>query len=251
MTPASAAASFGCPAASHELSNIHSTADGWSKEHHTFWTYKQKEINSSSSGSRIHPSDVWATQLLNGSLELFRDSAEDNNKKFQALSSICDFNSPVSSRSSNGLAHDPIERGKRYDGFSGCRLFGIDLRNNSSNASLEKTAASADILANHVNHTTTTTTAPVDVCDQERLKSCKCKKQVPCDDSLKDLLNKQSVGGSTRTRTKVQMTYGSQCNTYLPPKETNTLVFSLTGETFLLFSIRCKCKELLLDVQLT
>lgn len=230
MTPAAAAASFGCSAASHELSNINTTADGWIKENHAFWNCKQKEINSRSySGSWMHPSGIWSTKFLNGSLELFRDSAEDN-KNFPTRAGICDFNSPVSSRSSNGLAHDHIERGKKQDGFSGCRLFGIDLRNNSNNASLEKKAPPADIIANHANNTT----APIDICDQERLKkSFKDKKPVLSNDSLKDLQNRQSVSGSTRTRTKVQMTCSSQFSlkkpTFFCP------VIFLTGETFPLF----------------
>lgn len=185
-------------ASSNVLSNINNnTADGRSKESHTFWTCKQKEISSSSSGSRMHHGGIWPTQLLNNSLKLFRGSAEDN-RNLPARSGVCDYNSPVPS--SNCLALDHVERGKKHDGFSGCRLFGIDLRSNSNNASLDQAAPSADIIVNHAKNTTN-----VDICDQDQLKSCKDKKQVVSDDSLKDLQNKQSVSGSTRTRTKVQM----------------------------------------------
>lgn len=164
-------------------------------ENKTFWAPNQKDLNSSSYGSIMRPGGVWPGQLLKGSLDLFRDPAED----LSARSIVSDYYSPVSSKASNGPVLDQVEKGKRHENVLGCRLFGIDLWNNSNDSSLEKGAPSTEIVADHANNAS----ASAGKCDQDLLKSCKDKKQVQSDISPNDGQNKQSFSASTRTRTKV------------------------------------------------
>lgn len=164
-------------------------------ENKTFWAPNQKDLNSSSSGSIMRPGGVWPGQLRKGSLDLFRDPAED----LSARSIVSDYYSPVSSKASNGPVLDQVEKGKRHENVLGCRLFGIDLWNNSNDSSLEKGAPSTEIVADHANNAS----ASAGKCDQDLLKSCKDKKQVQSDSSPNDGQNKQSFSASTRTRTKV------------------------------------------------
>ncbi|KAK4411518.1 Auxin response factor 18 [Sesamum angolense] len=115
-----------------ELSHLTSTNDVQSSENQVFWPPKQKDVNSSLPSSRAHPGGVWpSTPQMNSSLSLFRESTEDN-KNVAVQSVHPDFQSPVSSRASNCL--DQVEGIKRLEAASACRLFGIDLRNNSKKA---------------------------------------------------------------------------------------------------------------------
>lgn len=69
------------------------------------------------------------TLLLNGSLNLFRESTEDN-KNVAVQPVLSDCNSPVSSRASDHFL-EQAESSKKYENSSVYRLFGVDLRNSS------------------------------------------------------------------------------------------------------------------------
>lgn len=190
-----------------ELSDLSNVNEVQSMENRAFRPPKPKNLNSSlpnsssCCASSFPPGGTWPTSLANGSLDLLRASAEDR-KNISARSKLCDYNSPVSSRASNGLVLDQVEMGKRQENSSSCWLFGFDLRNNSKNFSpLEKEGPSAVMLQNDANNVSPS----VNASDEEFSKSCNEKKQAESDVSSKDAQNKPGCSTSTRTRTKVQM----------------------------------------------
>ncbi|KAK6158898.1 hypothetical protein DH2020_006212 [Rehmannia glutinosa] len=132
-----------------ELSHLTSTNDVQSSENQVFWPPKQKEIN------------VWSHV---NALSLFRESTEDN-KNVTIRSALLDYLSPVSSKATNCL--DQVQGIKTFENASACRLFGIDLRNNSNNIPQ--------------------------------------RKHVQIEVSPNDMQGKQSFASSSRTRIKVQM----------------------------------------------
>ncbi|KAL3536695.1 hypothetical protein ACH5RR_000061 [Cinchona calisaya] len=190
-----------------ELSHFSNVTEVQSADNQALWPLKPKNLNSSvpngssCCASSIPPGGSWPISLANVSLDQPRASAEYL-KNVSARSNICDYNSPVSSRASNGLVVDHVERCKRQENSSSCRLFGFDLRNNSTNLSpLEKEGPATVMVQNDANNVA----PPVDASDGDFLKSCYQKKQVQSDVSPKVAHNKPGCSTSTRTRTKVQM----------------------------------------------
>ncbi|GFP88209.1 auxin response factor 18 [Phtheirospermum japonicum] len=140
---------------SRELSHLTSTNDAPSNENQVFWPPKQKDLN------------AWPNvPHANGSLSLFRESTEDN-KNGLARSNLQDYQSPVSSKAAN--CFEQAQGPKKTENAPVCRLFGIDLRNNSNNI------PRSNIVSD-------------------------------CDGMQKEKTNeKQSFASSSRTRIKVQM----------------------------------------------
>ncbi|KAL0379381.1 UNVERIFIED_CONTAM: Auxin response factor 18 [Sesamum angustifolium] len=187
-----------------ELSHLTSTSDVQSSENQVFWPPKQKDVNSSLPSSRAHPGGVWpSTPQMNSSLSLFRESTEDN-KNVAVRSVHPDFQSPVSSRASNCL--DQVEGIKRLEAASACRLFGIDLRNNSKKAppvGKEVSFPRANIIPDSdaaLKKSEADGTQSVDL-----LNASKERKPVQTEVSPNDMQGKLSFGSSSRTRIKVQM----------------------------------------------
>lgn len=184
-------------AQSFELSHFSNITEVQSINNQALWSPKPKNHNSSlpssSScyGSSFPSGGTWPSPLVNGSLD---------QKNVSAQSNLCDYNSPVSSRARNGLVLDQVERSRRMENLSSCRLFGIDLRCNSKNPSLlEKEGPSTVIVPKNAYNAA----LPVDASGGDFLKSCNDKKQGQLDVSPKDAQNKQGCSTSARTRTKV------------------------------------------------
>ncbi|KAL0428718.1 UNVERIFIED_CONTAM: Auxin response factor 11 [Sesamum radiatum] len=187
-----------------ELSHLTSTNDVQSSENQVFWPPKQKDVNSSHPSSRAHPGGVWPSiPQINSSLSLFRESTEDN-KNVAVRSVYPDFQSPVSSRASNCL--DQVEGIKRLEAASACRLFGIDLRNNSNKVppvGKEVSFPRANIIPDcdaTIKKSEADGTQSVDLSN-----SSKERKHVQTEVSPNDMQGKLNLGSSSRTRIKVQM----------------------------------------------
>ncbi|CAN4108443.1 unnamed protein product [Withania somnifera] len=207
---ASAASPFRCPGSGPtlEVSHLGSISDVQSHDNQLVWSSKQNSSLSngvSNASCRTHLSGAWQhCMLANGSLNLLRDSTED--KQLITRSALLDYGSPMSSRASNGLLHDQVDRGNKREISSGCRLFGIDLRNNSHNTSTK----AKELLGLNVT-SSCAYNAPI-VPDEsevdkgqnvERLNPSEEMKQVQLEALPKDT---HKLGlTSSRTRTKVQM----------------------------------------------
>ncbi|XP_057996936.1 auxin response factor 18 isoform X2 [Hevea brasiliensis] len=198
-------------AQSHELSQLGSAAEAQSGESQVVWPMRQKEIdssilNGSSCNSRVRPEGIWpsSSSHMNVSLSLFPDSADDN-RTITTQTVISGYASPVPSRQSNGLVHNLVEKGKKYENSVGCRLFGIDLtRNSNAAAPPEKDSLCSTVDPNG-------TRGPVSAADDsdkaqnmDVFKSSKELKQIASDTFPRETHNKLG-SSSTRTRTKVQM----------------------------------------------
>ncbi|KAG8391955.1 hypothetical protein BUALT_Bualt01G0241000 [Buddleja alternifolia] len=163
-----------------ELSYLTSTTDIRSSENQVFWPPNQKK------------------SPLNGSISLFREPTEDN-KNVPARSVLLDYISPISSRASNCL--DQVERVKKFETTSACRLFGIDLRNNSNKVvQVGKETSFPSPIIDADKRFETDGTQSVDI-----LNSSIEKKNVQSEVSPNDTQGKHSVASSSRTRIKVQM----------------------------------------------
>ncbi|KAJ6338327.1 hypothetical protein OIU76_007907 [Salix suchowensis] len=196
---------------SHELAQLGCSTEVQSSESHV-WSMRQKEIdsnllnNSSSCNTRARPEGIWpSSPHMNVSLNFFPDSAGDND--FATTRSIISgFPSPMSSRQSNCLISEQVEKGRKYENSAGCRLFGIDLTSNSgSSAPPEKESAYPIVDSNG-----TKVLVPA-ASEAERAQTMdvsmysKEQKQVLSEALLKESRSKQGSATSTRTCTKVQM----------------------------------------------
>ncbi|XP_016446938.2 auxin response factor 18 isoform X1 [Nicotiana tabacum] len=197
ISAASAASPFWYPGSGPtlEVSHVGSIADN-----QLYWSSEQNNSLSngvSNTSCRTHLSGAWQHSMLaNGPLNMLRDSIEDN-KQLTAQSILLDYGSPMSSRASNGLLLDQVNRGNKHEISSTCRLFGIDLRNNSNNTPTSEKDA-PNITSNYADGSEADKDQNV-----EHFNPSEEKKQVQLEALLKDT-HKQCLT-SSRTRTKVQM----------------------------------------------
>lgn len=142
---------------------------------------------------------MWApTSVRNDSPNLFRES--EYNKNASVLSILSDYNSPVSSRTDKDHFLDQVDKSKKVETTSACRLFGIDLRNNANNISrVEKEVTVPNITSKCANGVDTMNNRDV-------LKFSEERKHV-FEVLPNDTQRKQISITSTRTRTKVCSLY--------------------------------------------
>ncbi|KAB1219645.1 Auxin response factor 18 [Morella rubra] len=191
------------PAQSHDLTQLGTiAAEVQSCETSVVWPSRPKEINTN--GSRGRTEGMWpSSPLVNVSLDLFSDSAEDN-KILTPQSTLSDYLSPVSSRLSHSLVHEHVEKGTKSETSLGCRLFGIDLTKNSQTAPPEREPGT--LMCSGAKGPSPTATFEADrVQKPDTSKSSKEQNQPTPDASLKDTQSKQGSTLSARSRTKVQM----------------------------------------------
>ncbi|KAK3012304.1 hypothetical protein RJ639_012852 [Escallonia herrerae] len=202
-TTSSAAARFWYPGSTTllEMSHLCSTTEVQSNESQTAWPPKQKDLSST---ERACPDGIWP-----GSLNLFPDRGEDN-KNVLARFILSDYTSPVSSRASNGPTLDQVEKRKRSESFTGCRLFGIDLRSNVNNSSAPQTEVAGSKIGSN-SKSGLKGPSPVSASEADRalnadiLMSPTEEKQVQSEAIPKETQSKSGCTTSTRSRTKVQM----------------------------------------------
>ena len=212
ITPNSAASSFWYHGStqSHELAQLGSSNEVQSSESHV-WSMRQKEIdtsllnNSSSSNTRARPEGIWpSSPNMNVSLNFFPDSVGDNN--FATTRSIISgFSSPISSRQSNCLINEQVEKGRKYENSVGCRLFGIDLTSNSgSSAPPEKEPGYPIVDSNGTKGLVPAASEAERAQAMDVSMYSKEQKQVLSEAMVKESQSKQGSTTSMRTRTKVK-----------------------------------------------
>ncbi|KAL9360095.1 hypothetical protein Peur_048218 [Populus x canadensis] len=213
ITPNPAASSFWYHGStqSHELAQLGSSIEVQSSESHV-WSMRQKEIdsnllnNSSSCNTRARPEGIWpSSPNMNVSLNFFPDSVGDNN--FATTRSIISgFPSPISSRQSNCLINEQVEKGRKYENSVGCWLFGIDLTSNSgSSAPPEKEPGYPIVDSNGTKGLVPAASEAERAQTMDVSMYSKEQKQVLSEAMVKESQSKQGSTTSMRTRTKVQM----------------------------------------------
>ncbi|XP_050237201.1 auxin response factor 18-like [Mercurialis annua] len=216
ITTNSAASPFWYPGStqSHELNQLGGAAEVQSSDSQVVWSMRQKEIDSnlisgnSFCGSKVRPEDIWTSSpRMNISLGLFSDSADDR-RTITSKSFISGYASPIPSRQSNGLLHDQIENGKKCENSAGCRLFGINLTGNSSDAGppQDRDALLLNIDSNGTRGSPLAVGGSDEVQKMDASKvASKEQKEVASEVMPKETHSKLGSTYSTRTRTKVQM----------------------------------------------
>ncbi|XVF33149.1 hypothetical protein REPUB_Repub17cG0143300 [Reevesia pubescens] len=205
----SAGSAFWCRGSnqSHERTQVGSTPEVQSSENQVMWPMRQKEIDNSlvsSSGgynSRTRPENAWPHSHVNVSLNLFPNSMDDNNKTGTQRTVFTGYASSVQSRPSNVLMHDQVEKGKKSESSTGCRLFGFNLID-SANAAAPPEKEQASIT---VDHNGVRGSIPAASHIDQNPETSKEQKQVASETSTKEMQAKQGAAASMRTRTKVQM----------------------------------------------
>ncbi|PSS26273.1 Auxin response factor like [Actinidia chinensis var. chinensis] len=194
------------PATSFEFSHLVSTPDVQSNESQAVWPPKQKDLSSNiTNNSSSCCSRAWADGFWSPSLNRFQDSIGDN--KIVAARSVSDYNSHVSSRASNSVTLNQVERGKKSETYIGCRLFGIDLNNHYINPAHPDKELACPSYASSGAKSPTPVVSEADMNQNADLsKSSKEEaKEVQAERLPKETQSKQGCTTSTRTRTKVQM----------------------------------------------
>ncbi|CAI9769591.1 unnamed protein product [Fraxinus pennsylvanica] len=184
-----------------ELSHLGNTTEVQTNENQAFQPPKvncNAPNNSDFCSSRSHTGGIQPpTLLLNGSLNLFRESTDDN-KNVAVQPDLSDCSSPVSSRASDHFL-EQVESSKKYETSSVCRLFGVDLRNSSyiiPPAEKEVPCPNIDVQD------------PSYRSEDDWMKnslSSKGKQCVQVEGLWKDTQSKQDFASSSRTHIKVHM----------------------------------------------
>lgn len=193
---------------SHDITQVVGATEGLSSESQVVQPMRQKEIdstivnNSNGCNSRLAPDGIWpSSPHLNVSLNLFPDSTDDH-RIVGARSVLSGYASSGATRPRNALIHEQVERGKKSEPSLGCRLFGIDLKQDSNtSAALGRKVVDPTIGACG-GKGSARAASDLDTSQNQDLKEVK---QGTADVSQKETQNKQGSAASTRTRTKVQM----------------------------------------------
>ncbi|XP_022896478.1 auxin response factor 9-like [Olea europaea var. sylvestris] len=184
-----------------DLSHIGNTTEVQTNENQAFQPPKvncNAPNNSGFCSSGSHTGGMRPpTLLLNGSLNLFRESTEDN-KNVAVQLVLSDCNSPVSSRASDHFL-EQAESSKKYENSSVCRLFGVDLRNSSYIIPpAEKVVPCPNIDVQDPSYRS----------EANWMKNPEASNKKQClevEGLWKDTQIKQNFASSSRTRIKVQM----------------------------------------------
>ncbi|KAK6918154.1 AUX/IAA domain, partial [Dillenia turbinata] len=211
-TTSSAASAFWFPGTiqSRELMQLGSASEVQICESRVMWPPRQKENNGNFSSNingcnlRARVDGIWSpSPLVNASLHLSQDTVEDY-RPASTRSLISNYASPVSKMPSSNSTGYQMEKERKSETYTGCRLFGIELSNNSVVSNLPDKAAISPNLS------TTNETIP-DVAEAkkspntEETESLKEHKPISEETPTKEGFSKQNFSSSARTRTKVQM----------------------------------------------
>lgn len=195
---------------SHEPTQLGSAAEVQSNDNQVLWSLRQKEINGNptnthSSSSRVRMEGIWSTSPhVNVPSNFF---ADPKNIKAVAKQSTISGHSPVSSKPNDGSAHDQVEDGKKTGNPTEIWVFGVNLTNNFTNASLpDKELGCPAIIPGGPKEST-----PITACETENAQnsnyslSNKEQKQIISDALPTERPSKLASVPSMRTRTKVHV----------------------------------------------
>ncbi|KAG6684773.1 hypothetical protein I3842_12G079300 [Carya illinoinensis] len=154
---------------------------GKRSENHAMWLQKQTDVNSNSI-SRTQTDASWLSSPR-----------------------AC-YSTPHSSKLNNDPFPDPVEKVKKADTASGCRLFGIELINHSTTSLPVEEATTQPISMSNGSTEGRSTLSAIDSDHKYDLSKDSKEKQLgQLQVLLKDIQSKQNCSTSTRSRTKVQM----------------------------------------------
>ncbi|XP_040986768.1 auxin response factor 9-like isoform X4 [Juglans microcarpa x Juglans regia] len=174
-------------------------------ENHVMWHHKQTDINNSNPISRTQTDGSWFSSHTSVTGHQFQD-AVDARKSVSGWPSLSGFSTAHSSKLSNDPLPDTVEKAKkRADTASGCRLFGIELINNSTSSTPMMKATAQPISMPNGSSEVRSTPSATDSDHKSDLSKCSQEKELGQLQVLLPKESKQNCSTSTRSRTKVQM----------------------------------------------
>ncbi|KAG6684778.1 hypothetical protein I3842_12G079300 [Carya illinoinensis] len=178
---------------------------GKRSENHAMWLQKQTDVNSNSI-SRTQTDASWlSSPRACVTQHLFQDTIDDC-KSVSKWPSLPGYSTPHSSKLNNDPFPDPVEKVKKADTASGCRLFGIELINHSTTSLPVEEATTQPISMSNGSTEGRSTLSAIDSDHKYDLSKDSKEKQLgQLQVLLKDIQSKQNCSTSTRSRTKVQM----------------------------------------------
>ncbi|XP_040986766.1 auxin response factor 9-like isoform X2 [Juglans microcarpa x Juglans regia] len=183
----------------------HFMVEGKRGENHVMWHHKQTDINNSNPISRTQTDGSWFSSHTSVTGHQFQD-AVDARKSVSGWPSLSGFSTAHSSKLSNDPLPDTVEKAKkRADTASGCRLFGIELINNSTSSTPMMKATAQPISMPNGSSEVRSTPSATDSDHKSDLSKCSQEKELGQLQVLLPKESKQNCSTSTRSRTKVQM----------------------------------------------
>lgn len=181
-------------------------AEGKRSENYVMWNHKQTDINSNSNLiSRTQTDGSWfSSSHTSVTHHQFQDVVDDR-KSVSGWPSLSGFSTTHSSKLSNDPLAYPVEKAKkRADIASGCRLFGIELINNSTSSTPMIKATAQPISVSNGSTEGRSTPSATDSDHMSELSKGSQEKELG---QLQVLPKecKQNCSTSTRSRTKVRV----------------------------------------------
>ncbi|CAK9309750.1 unnamed protein product [Citrullus colocynthis] len=192
----------------HEIPQLSGTNEVQSSNNRVVWALGQRKLDSNSNHSNpiANVEGIWPSPPLNISLKLYPDSTFDS-ELVQKQPPPSPYSSSVTSKPSSDLIqHDQLEKGNKPDISLGCRIFGIDLKNNSSIvSSLERESCCPMTVADGAKDPVAAAAVTPAVVVGNLSQPSKEQLQASSELSTKGTQTKHISNLSLRTRTKVQM----------------------------------------------
>lgn len=190
----------------HEIPQLSGTNEVQSSNNRVVWALGQRKLDSNSNHSNpiANVEGIWPSPPLNISLKLYPDSTFDS-ELVQKQAPPSPYSSSVTSKPSSDLIqHDQLEKGNKTDISLGCRIFGIDLKNNSSIvSSLERKSCCPMTVANGAKDPVAAAAVTPPVVVGNLSQPSKEQLQASSELSTKGTQTKHISNLSLRTRTKV------------------------------------------------
>ncbi|KAB2608780.1 auxin response factor 9-like [Pyrus ussuriensis x Pyrus communis] len=191
----------------HDMSTLSVAAEGKRSENHVVWHHQQADvISNNNSVPRTQTDGGWLSSQAGGSPHMFQETMEDS-KSVSAWPVFSGYSTPNSSKPKNDSMFDHVEKEKKTEMGTSCRIFGIDFTSHSTCFPVMEKAP-----AQPISGSTGTTEGRVSnklaaESDQKSNLSKASKESKPgqLQVSPKETQSKQSCSTSARSRTKVQM----------------------------------------------
>lgn len=191
---------------SHEISQLSGTNEVQSSNNRVVWALGQRKLDSNSSHCNpvANVEGIWPSPPLNISLNLYPDSTFERELVQQKHPLSSPYSSSVTSKPSSDLIQpDQLEKGSKPDISLGCRIFGIDLKNNCSIVpTLERRSSCLMMVTDGAKEPVVTAVVTPQV-DAGNLSQPSKEQQLSTELLTKGTQTKHISNLSSRTRTKV------------------------------------------------
>ncbi|KAM1097455.1 hypothetical protein ACFX15_014361 [Malus domestica] len=192
---------------SHDTSTLSVAAEGKRSENHVVWHHQQADvISNNNSVPRTQIDGGWLSSQAGGSPHRFQETMEDS-KSVSAWPVYSGYSTPNSSKPKNDSMFDHVEKEKKTETGTSCRIFGIDFTSHSTCfPAMEK--AHPQPISGPTGTTEGRVSNPSAAeSDQKSDLSKASKESKPGQLQLspKETQSKYSCSTSARSRTKVQM----------------------------------------------